>query len=123
MSACTRILGLEGTPEGVEDNGNLTRVAAFPIGIDPEQFCQALLKEDVRANITGERPKLLRTVALGATEPLCISDAATCCVVLHGPVLWFPAKSGDALVRSTGCPPADRILCVHRHFLGSVRFS
>lgn len=28
MSACTRILGLEGTPEGVEDQGRLTRVAA-----------------------------------------------------------------------------------------------
>lgn len=29
VSACTRILGLEGTPEGVEDDqGKLTRVAA-----------------------------------------------------------------------------------------------
>jgi len=28
VSACTRILGLEGTPEGVEDQGRLTRVAA-----------------------------------------------------------------------------------------------
>ena len=31
MSACTRILGLEGTPEGVEDQGRLTRVAAVII--------------------------------------------------------------------------------------------
>ncbi|XVF87250.1 hypothetical protein PTKIN_Ptkin18bG0103700 [Pterospermum kingtungense] len=42
VSACTRILGLEGTPEGVEDQGKLTRVAAFPIGIDSERFIQAL---------------------------------------------------------------------------------
>lgn len=28
VSACTRIVGLEGTPEGVEDQGRLTRVAA-----------------------------------------------------------------------------------------------
>lgn len=28
VSACTRILGLEGTPEGVEDQGKLTRIAA-----------------------------------------------------------------------------------------------
>jgi trehalose-6-phosphate synthase len=28
VSACTRILGIEGTPEGVEDQGRLTRVAA-----------------------------------------------------------------------------------------------
>lgn len=33
VSACTRILGLEGTPEGVEDQGRLTRVAAVYICI------------------------------------------------------------------------------------------
>ncbi|XP_075667537.1 alpha,alpha-trehalose-phosphate synthase [UDP-forming] 1-like isoform X2 [Castanea sativa] len=42
VSACTRILGLEGTPEGVEDQGKLTRVAAFPIGIDSERFIRAI---------------------------------------------------------------------------------
>lgn len=42
VSACTRILGLEGTPEGVEDHGRLTRVAAFPIGIDSDRFIRAL---------------------------------------------------------------------------------
>ncbi|KAF2305366.1 hypothetical protein GH714_004299 [Hevea brasiliensis] len=41
-SACIRILGLEGTPEGVEDQGKLTRVAAFPIGIDSDRFIRAL---------------------------------------------------------------------------------
>ncbi|XWS15895.1 hypothetical protein CRYUN_Cryun34aG0041800 [Craigia yunnanensis] len=42
FSACTRIIGLEGTPEGVEDQGKLTRVAAFPIGIDSDRFIRAL---------------------------------------------------------------------------------
>ncbi|XP_057540314.1 alpha,alpha-trehalose-phosphate synthase [UDP-forming] 1-like [Amaranthus tricolor] len=43
VSACTRILGLEGIPEGVEDDqGRLTRVAAFPIGIDSDRFIRAL---------------------------------------------------------------------------------
>ncbi|CAL0328853.1 unnamed protein product [Lupinus luteus] len=42
VSACTRILGLEGTPDGVEYQGKLTRVAAFPIGIDSERFIRAL---------------------------------------------------------------------------------
>lgn len=51
VSACTRILGLEGTPAGVEDNGSLTRVAAFPIGIDPERFTSALEAPEVRANV------------------------------------------------------------------------
>lgn len=51
VSACTRILGLEGTPEGVEDNGSLTRVAAFPIGIDPDRFVRSLERPDVRSNI------------------------------------------------------------------------
>ena len=33
VSACTRILGLEGTPDGVEDQGKLTRVAAVQFNI------------------------------------------------------------------------------------------
>lgn len=51
VSAGTRILGLEGTPEGVEDNGSLTRVAAFPIGIDPERFAAALEEDSVKQSI------------------------------------------------------------------------
>ncbi|CAI0409282.1 unnamed protein product [Linum tenue] len=51
VSACTRILGLEGTPEGVEDQGKLTRVAAFPIGIDSERFISALKLPQVQEHI------------------------------------------------------------------------
>lgn len=51
VSACTRILGLEGTPEGVEDQGKLTRVAAFPIGIDSERFIRALDLPQVQGHI------------------------------------------------------------------------
>eukprot|EP00854_Cymbomonas_tetramitiformis_P000752 gene752-1225_t len=51
VSACTRILGLEGTPEGVEDAGTVTRVAAFPIGIDPEIFTSALETDVVKSHI------------------------------------------------------------------------
>ncbi|CAN0891222.1 Alpha,alpha-trehalose-phosphate synthase [UDP-forming] 1 [Linum grandiflorum] len=51
VSACTRILGLEGTPEGVEDQGKLTRVAAFPIGIDSERFISALKLSQVQEHI------------------------------------------------------------------------
>ncbi|KAL3849370.1 hypothetical protein ACJIZ3_011252 [Penstemon smallii] len=51
VSACTRILGLEGTPEGVEDQGRLTCVAAFPIGIDSERFIRALEVHPVQEHI------------------------------------------------------------------------
>ncbi|KAJ0101410.1 hypothetical protein Patl1_04950 [Pistacia atlantica] len=51
VSACTRILGLEGTPEGVEDQGKLTRVAAFPIGIDSDRFMRALENPQVQEHI------------------------------------------------------------------------
>ncbi|KAF8413647.1 hypothetical protein HHK36_001639 [Tetracentron sinense] len=51
VSACTRILGLEGTPEGVEDQGKLTRVAAFPIGIDSDRFIRALKLPQVQDHI------------------------------------------------------------------------
>ena len=43
----------QGTPEGVEDNGWLTRVAAFPIGIDPERFVEALERPEVKGSIAG----------------------------------------------------------------------
>ncbi|GLC47635.1 hypothetical protein PLESTB_000009400 [Pleodorina starrii] len=49
ISSCTRILGLEGTPEGVENNGVLTRVGTFPIGIDPERFTRALESGEVQS--------------------------------------------------------------------------
>ncbi|KAJ4726520.1 Alpha,alpha-trehalose-phosphate synthase 1 [Melia azedarach] len=51
VSACTRILGFEGTPEGVEDQGRLTRVAAFPIGIDSHRFIRALEIPQVQDHI------------------------------------------------------------------------
>lgn len=51
VSACTRILGLEGTLEGVEYQGKLIRVAAFPIGIDSERFTKALELPEVKAHI------------------------------------------------------------------------
>ncbi|GJZ15758.1 alpha,alpha-trehalose-phosphate synthase [UDP-forming] 1-like protein [Tanacetum coccineum] len=51
MSAYTRILGLEGSPAGVEDQGRLTRVAAFPIGIDSDRFTRAIQLPQVKNHI------------------------------------------------------------------------
>ncbi|KAH9627350.1 hypothetical protein KSS87_001189 [Heliosperma pusillum] len=48
VSACTRILGVEGTLEGVDNQGRLTRVAAFPVGIDSERFTRALELQQVQ---------------------------------------------------------------------------
>ena len=45
------VTGLEGTPEGVENNGSITRVGAFPIGIDPERFTRALETDEVQSHI------------------------------------------------------------------------
>ena len=44
---------MQGTPEGVEDSGWLTRVAAFPIGIQPERFVEALEQPEVKGSIAG----------------------------------------------------------------------
>ncbi|KAI9120818.1 hypothetical protein K1719_007851 [Acacia pycnantha] len=66
VSACTRILGLEGTPEGVEDHGRLIRVAAFPIGIDSERFIRALELPQVQDHIKELKEKFAgRKVMLG----------------------------------------------------------
>ncbi|KAI4374670.1 hypothetical protein MLD38_012637 [Melastoma candidum] len=66
VSACTRILGLEGTPEGVEDQGKLTRVAAFPIGIDADRFIRALDTQPVQEHIRELKERFAgRKVMLG----------------------------------------------------------
>ncbi|KAH9749220.1 alpha/alpha-trehalose-phosphate synthase 1 [Citrus sinensis] len=66
VSACTRILGLEGTPEGVEDQGRLTRVAAFPIGIDSDRFVRALELPQVQDHINELKERFAgRKVMLG----------------------------------------------------------
>ncbi|GFP78691.1 alpha alpha-trehalose-phosphate synthase [UDP-forming] 1 [Phtheirospermum japonicum] len=66
VSACTRILGLEGTPEGVEDQGRLTRVAAFPIGIDSKRFIRALEVPKVQEHIKELKERFTgRKVMLG----------------------------------------------------------
>ncbi|KAL8108230.1 alpha,alpha-trehalose-phosphate synthase [UDP-forming] 1-like [Apium graveolens] len=66
VSACTRILGLEGTPEGVEDQGKITRVAAYPIGIDPSRFIKALELPEVQMDIKDLKEKFSgRKVMLG----------------------------------------------------------
>ncbi|XP_050370548.1 alpha,alpha-trehalose-phosphate synthase [UDP-forming] 1-like [Argentina anserina] len=66
VSACTRILGLEGTPEGVEDQGKLTRVAAFPIGIDSDRFIRALELPQVQEHMKELKERFAgRMVMLG----------------------------------------------------------
>ncbi|KAI7460347.1 glycosyl transferase, partial [Hortaea werneckii] len=51
LSSCARILGLPTTPNGIEFQGKLVAVGAFPIGIDPEKFVQGLKKDSVQRRI------------------------------------------------------------------------
>ncbi|KAF1943296.1 glycosyl transferase [Clathrospora elynae] len=47
LSSCSRILGLSTTPNGVEFQGKVVTVGAFPIGIDPEKFDEGLKSDKV----------------------------------------------------------------------------
>ena len=69
ISSCTRILGLEGTPYGVEENGTLIRVAAFPIGINPTKFTETLLEDEVIKHVAylKQRCAPVATATLHAT--------------------------------------------------------
>ncbi|EON67916.1 alpha,alpha-trehalose-phosphate synthase [Coniosporium apollinis CBS 100218] len=51
LSSCSRILGLTTTPNGVEFQGKVVTVGAFPIGIDPEKFEEGLKKPKVQERI------------------------------------------------------------------------
>ncbi|EEB06490.2 alpha,alpha-trehalose-phosphate synthase [Schizosaccharomyces japonicus yFS275] len=58
LSACSRILGLNTLPNGVEYDGRMVSVGTFPIGIDPEKFADALRSEKVKERITALERKL-----------------------------------------------------------------
>jgi trehalose-6-phosphate synthase len=47
LSACTRILGLETMPNGIEFEGRYAQVGTFPIGIDPTQFTEMIREPKV----------------------------------------------------------------------------
>lgn len=57
LSSCSRILGLATTPNGVEYNGKMITVGAFPIGIDPEKFDEGLKKPKVQERIAALEKK------------------------------------------------------------------
>lgn len=51
LSSCTRILGLQTLPNGLEFGDHYVHVGSFPIGIDPKQFQDTLQKPAVRQRI------------------------------------------------------------------------
>ncbi|KAI8938656.1 hypothetical protein NX059_004526 [Plenodomus lindquistii] len=57
LSSCSRILGLATTPNGVEFQGKVVTVGAFPIGIDPEKFDDGLQKPKVQERIAALEKK------------------------------------------------------------------
>ncbi|CAL5409079.1 unnamed protein product [Camellia sinensis] len=65
VSAYTRIIGLEGTRDGVEDQGKLTCVAAFPIGIDSDRFIQDLELPQVQDHIKELKERFAGRKAIG----------------------------------------------------------
>uniref|UniRef100_A0A7S1XCI7 alpha,alpha-trehalose-phosphate synthase (UDP-forming) n=1 Tax=Compsopogon caeruleus TaxID=31354 RepID=A0A7S1XCI7_9RHOD len=66
LSVCTRILGLETTPKGVEYMGRFIDVGIFPIGIDPDKFERELGLPDVQERIGEMRRKFAgKRVLLG----------------------------------------------------------
>ncbi|KAL7420149.1 Trehalose-6-P synthase/phosphatase complex synthase subunit [Cryptotrichosporon argae] len=48
LSSCTRILGLETQPNGIEFEGRYAQVGTYPIGIEPMQFVNGLTQPKVQ---------------------------------------------------------------------------
>ncbi|OCF30808.1 alpha,alpha-trehalose-phosphate synthase [UDP-forming] 1 [Kwoniella heveanensis CBS 569] len=51
LSSCTRILGLQTQPNGIEFEGRYAQVGTYPIGIEPMQFVEGLKREKVQARL------------------------------------------------------------------------
>ncbi|KAJ3107047.1 Trehalose-6-P synthase/phosphatase complex synthase subunit [Phlyctochytrium planicorne] len=52
LSSCTRILGLQSSPNGVEFEGRHVHVGTFPIGIDPDKFIEGLQDVKIQERIS-----------------------------------------------------------------------
>ncbi|KAI5793761.1 alpha,alpha-trehalose-phosphate synthase [Peziza echinospora] len=57
LSACSRILGLNTTPNGVIYEGRVVTVNAFPIGIDPDTITEGLQRPKVQERIAALEKK------------------------------------------------------------------
>jgi len=57
LSACSRILGLTTTPNGVLFKGHMVAVNAFPIGIDPDTITEGLQRPKVQERIAALEKK------------------------------------------------------------------
>jgi trehalose 6-phosphate synthase len=57
LSSCSRILGLSTTPNGVEFEGRVVTVGAFPIGIDPTKITDGLQQPSVKKRIAALQDK------------------------------------------------------------------
>lgn len=57
LSCCTRILGLEASPKGVQYKNHFANVGIFPIGIDPNVFLESLARPYVQARTEELREK------------------------------------------------------------------
>lgn len=57
LSNCTRILGYEYTPSGLEANGNLVSIGIHPIGIDVDRVRQNCLHPGVQPKLNVMREK------------------------------------------------------------------
>ncbi|KAK8844564.1 alpha,alpha-trehalose-phosphate synthase (UDP-forming) [Kwoniella newhampshirensis] len=51
LSSCTRILGLQTQPNGIEFEGRYAQVGTYPIGIEPMQFVDGLKREKVSSRL------------------------------------------------------------------------
>ncbi|KAK4522953.1 hypothetical protein GAYE_PCTG32G0843 [Galdieria yellowstonensis] len=66
LSVCTRILGLDSSPKGVNYHSHFAHVGIFPIGIDPNTFHRALEDSNVQQRIQELHEKFIgKKVLLG----------------------------------------------------------
>lgn len=64
LSACTRILGLETSPKGVQNKGHFAAVTICPIGIDPNPIHDVLKVPSVMQQVSSLRRQFRERVVL-----------------------------------------------------------
>jgi len=78
VSNCTRILGLESTPRGVEYNGSVTAVEIFPIGIDVENLQRELNTSSIVKKIESFKERYAGKKIIIGSDKLDMSKGVEC---------------------------------------------
>eukprot|EP00180_Rhodochaete_pulchella_P001656 Plantae.Rhodophyta-Rhodochaete_pulchella.ctg24983.p1 GENE.Plantae.Rhodophyta-Rhodochaete_pulchella.ctg24983~~Plantae.Rhodophyta-Rhodochaete_pulchella.ctg24983.p1 ORF type:complete len:846 (-),score=121.29 Plantae.Rhodophyta-Rhodochaete_pulchella.ctg24983:284-2671(-) len=105
LSVCTRILGLEANPKGVQFQSHFADVGIFPIGIDCEKFTRELNTEPVKDRIAEMEAQFAdKRVLLGVDRLDYIKGVPHKLLAFESLLTKYPEWKGKAVLVQVAVP-------------------